>query len=43
MVSLDRFNGGCNTLNNLSSRVCVSNKTEDGNVNVFNIRLVLDD
>ena len=32
-----------NTLNNLSSRVCVSNKTEDGNVNVFNIRLVLDD
>ena len=27
----------CNTLNDLSNRVCVPNKTEDLNLNVFNM------
>ena len=34
MVSLDRCNG---SLDDLSSRLCVTNKTEDKNLNVFNI------
>ena len=36
-VNLDRCTGSCNTLNDLSNKVCVSNKTEALNVNVFNI------
>ena len=28
-VKLDRFFGICNTLNDLSNKVCVPNKTED--------------
>ena len=36
MVSLDRRNGSCNTLDDLSSRICVPNK-EDVNSNVFNM------
>ena len=27
----------CNTLNDLSNKVCVPNKTEDLNLNVFNM------
>ena len=27
----------CNTLNDLSNRVCVPNKTEDLNIHVFNM------
>ena len=29
--------GSCNTLNDVSSRVCFSNKTEDLNLIVFNM------
>ena len=28
-VKLDRFVGSCNTVNDLSNKVCVPNKTED--------------
>ena len=34
-VKLDRCVGSCNTLNNLSNKVCVPNITEDLNPNVF--------
>ena len=37
MVSLDRCNGSCNTLDNPADRICVPNKTEDINWNVFNV------
>ena len=36
-VNLDRCVESCNTLYDLSNRVCVRNKTEDLNLNVFNI------
>ena len=36
-VKLDRCSGSCNTLNDLSKQVCVSNKAEDLNLNVFKI------
>ena len=34
---LDRCVGSCGTLNDLSNKVCVPNKTEDLNLSVFNI------
>ena len=37
MVSLDRGNGSCNTLDNPSDRICVPNKTEDINLKVCNM------
>ena len=37
MVSLDRCNGSCNTLDNPSGRIYVLNKTKDINLNVFNM------
>ena len=36
-VKLDRYVGSCNTLNDLSNKVCVPNETEDLNLSVFNI------
>ena len=36
-VKLDRCVGGCNTLNDLSNKVCIPNKTEDLILSVFNI------
>ena len=36
-VKLDRSVGRCNTLNDLSNKVCVPNKTEDLNLSVFNM------
>ena len=36
-VKLGRCIGSCNTLNNLSNKVCVPNKTEDLNLSVFNM------
>ena len=36
-VKLDRCVGSFNTLNDLSSKVCVPNKTEDLNLTVFNM------
>ena len=34
-VKLDRCVGSCNTLNDLSNKVCVPNKTEDLNLSIF--------
>ena len=34
---LDRFVGSCNTLNNLSNKVCLPNKTKDLNLSVSNM------
>ena len=36
-INLDRCMGSCNTLNDLSNRVCVPNKTEDLNLHVLHI------
>ena len=36
-VKLNKCVGSCNTLNDLSNKVCVPNKTEDLNLNVFNV------
>ena len=36
-VKLDRCVGSCNTLNDLSKKVRVPNKTEDLNLSVFNM------
>ena len=36
-VNLERFSGDCNTLDELSNKVCVPNETEDLNVNVLNM------
>ena len=36
-VKLDRCAGSCNTLNDLSNKVCVSNKREELNLSVFNM------
>ena len=36
-VKLDKCVGSCNTLNDLSNKVCVPNKTEDSTLNVFNM------
>ena len=36
-VKLDKCVGSCNTLNGLSNKVCVPNKTEDLNLSMFNI------
>ena len=36
-VKLDKCVGSCNTLNNLSNKVCVPNKTEVLNLSVFNM------
>ena len=37
MVKLDRCVGSCNTLNDLSNKVCVTNKTETLNLSMFNM------
>ena len=36
-VQLDRYVGSCNTLIDLSNKVCVPNKTEDFNLSIFNM------
>ena len=36
-VKLDKCAGSCNTLNDLSNRIYVPNKTEDLNIHVFNM------
>ena len=37
LVKLDRCVGSCNTLNDLSNKICLSNKTEDLNLSVLNM------
>ena len=36
-VKLDKYVGSCNTLNDLSNKACVPNKTEDLNKHDFNM------
>ena len=36
-VKLERCVGSCNTINDLSNKVCILNKTEDLNLNIFNM------
>ena len=36
-VKLDRYIGSFDTLNDLSNKVCIPNKTEDLNLSVFNL------
>ena len=36
-LHLNRCTGSCNALNGLSSKVCVPSKTEDLNLDVFNM------
>ena len=36
-VKLDKCVGSCNTLNDLSNKLCVLNKTADLNLSVFNM------
>ena len=40
-VKLDRCVGSCNTINDLSNKVCVPNKTEHLNLSVFNMITVI--
>ena len=40
-IKLDRCVGGCNTLNELSNKLCVQNNTEDLNLIVFNVITVI--
>ena len=37
VTKLDTYFGSCNTLNNLSNKNCVPNKTEDLNLSMFNM------
>ena len=37
VVNLDRCVESCNTLNDLSNKVCIPNKTKDLNLSVFNM------
>ena len=37
MISLDKCNGNCNFVNELSMRICVQNKTKYVNVNLSNM------
>ena len=36
-VKLDKYVGSCNTLNDLSNRVCVPNETDDLNIHFFDV------
>ena len=36
-INLDKCVGSCNTLNDMSNKVCVPNKTEDLSFSVFNM------
>ena len=37
LISLDRFNGTCSTVDDLLVKICAPNKTKDVNVKVFNM------
>ena len=37
VVNLVKYIGNLNTLNDLSNRICVPNKTEDLKINIFNL------
>ena len=42
-VKLDRCFGSCNTVNDLFNKACISNKTEDLNLSVFNITAAINE
>ena len=42
-VKLDRCVGSCNTLNDLSSKICVPDETEDLNLSLFNVMTGIND
>ena len=37
IISIDKCNGSCNVVDHVSTKTCVSNKTEDANIKVFNL------
>ena len=37
IVNIDKRNGSCNTLDDIPDKICVPNKTEDIDLNIFNI------
>ena len=37
MITLDKCNGSCNAVDDLSIKICVLNKTKSINVKVFNV------
>ena len=37
MISLNKCNGSCNSVNDISMKICVPSKTKDVNVKVFNM------
>ena len=37
MIGLDKCNGSCNSVDNLSRKICVPNKTKNINVRVLNM------
>ena len=43
IVNLDKFNGSCNTLVDISSRIYIWNKNVDANLNVFNMITGIDE
>ena len=42
-VNLDRRMGSCNTVNDLSNKLCAPKKTEDLNLNIFNMIIGISD
>ena len=36
MIILDKCNGSCNTISEISGRICIPDKIENVNLNVFN-------
>ena len=38
MISPDKFNGSCNTVDDLCTEVCIPSETKDVNVKVFNMK-----
>ena len=43
ILKLDRCAGSCITLNDLSNKVCIPNKTEDLNLSVFNMIIAINE
>ena len=37
LITLDECNGSCNTVTKIPYRICTPNKTENANLNVFNL------
>ena len=37
MISLDKYSGSCNSVDGLSTKICIPNKTKDTNYKVFNV------